>query len=182
MPATLFLIVGDGPDRAALEDRSRALGLADRVRFVGNRADVPDLLALIDVFVLTSHIEASPVSILEAFAMGKPVVATQVGSVAEAVRDGENGFLAPAGDGDAIAACNVELLQDPEKSAAMGMAGRQFVVRQASVEVMVSGYEQLIGDIYFAKHPTLASDARSGTIELPELCETVGGNVSAMNT
>ena len=182
MPATQFLIIGDGPDRAALEERSRALGLADRVRFVGNRADVPELLALMDVFVLTSHIEASPVSILEAFAMGKPVVATQVGSVAEAVRDGENGFLAPAGDGDALAARTVELLQNPATAAAMGKKGREFVVEQASVDVMVSGYEQLIGDIYFAKRPTLASAARSGTIELPELCDTVGGNVGAMNT
>jgi glycosyltransferase involved in cell wall biosynthesis len=182
IPTAQFLIVGDGPDRAALEERSRALGLADCVRFVGNRIDVPELLALMNVFVLTSHIEASPVSILEAFAMGKPVVATRVGSVAEAVRDGENGYLAPAGDGDAIAVRTVELLQNPAKAATMGMAGREFVVQQASVDVMVSGYEHLIGDIYFAKHPALASSAKSTTAELPALCETIGENVNVMNT
>ncbi len=77
LPAAHFLIVGDGPDRAALEERSRRLGLVDCVHFLGNRSDVPDLLALMDVFVLTSHIEASPVSILEAFAMCKPCVATR---------------------------------------------------------------------------------------------------------
>ncbi len=183
LPAAHFLIVGDGPDRTALEERSRGLGLADCVHFVGNRTDVPDLLMLMDVFVLTSHIEASPVSILEAFAMCKPVVATQVGSVAEALRHGENGYLAPAGDCDAIAARTIELLENPRQAAAMGRNGREFVVRHASVDVMVSGYEALIRDIYFMKKPALhRSAARPDVAELPQLCEAAGSNVDVMGT
>ncbi|HKD36727.1 MAG TPA: glycosyltransferase, partial [Pirellulales bacterium] len=69
-PDAQFLIVGDGPDRSALEDLSKRLGLANCVRFLGNRSDVPELLSLMDVFLLTSHNEASPVSIREAFAVG----------------------------------------------------------------------------------------------------------------
>ena len=153
LPETQFLIVGDGPDRAALEERSARLGLDDRVRFLGNREDIPELLSLFDVFLLTSHIEASPVSIREAFALGKPVVATRVGSVAEAVSDGQNGYLVDPGDAEAMTRRVVELLRDPEQARAMGLAGREYVERYASLEMMVSGYEDLIDEIYSRRRP-----------------------------
>ena len=80
VPGARFLIVGDGPKRAELEALAESFAIAEAVRFLGTRSDVPELLSLIDVLVLTSHIEANPVSILEAMAGGKPVVATRVGS------------------------------------------------------------------------------------------------------
>jgi glycosyltransferase involved in cell wall biosynthesis len=153
LPTAQFLIVGDGPDRAALEARSERLGLGDQVRFLGNRDDIPELLSLMDVFLLTSHIEASPVSIREAFALGKPVVATRVGSVCEAVSDGNNGYLVAPGDAEAMTRRVVELLRDPGQARAMGHAGREYVERSASLETMVGGYEDLIDEIYWQRRP-----------------------------
>ena len=95
------------------------------------------MLALADVFVLTSHMEANPVSILEAMAVEKPVVATRVGSVPETVLDGKTGFLATPGSAEEIASRMVELLQSPDAAAAMGRAGREEVIAHWSVERMV---------------------------------------------
>ena len=86
-----FLIVGDGPERRNLEAFARSRGVDRAVRFLGTRADIPAVLALLDVFSLTSKMEASPISILEALPWGKPVVATQVGSVGELVSEGQTG-------------------------------------------------------------------------------------------
>lgn len=92
-PNARFLVIGDGPQRTMLETLASELGLSDAVRFLGTRSDVPELLALTNVLVLSSHMEANPVSILEAMACGKPVVATHVGSIGEVVKDGATGFL-----------------------------------------------------------------------------------------
>ena len=93
-----FLIIGDGPRRPELELLAAQLGLSDCVHFLGKRFDVPELLGLLDVFVLTSHNEANPVSILEALATGKPVVSTAVGSIPETVLEGVTGYLVDPGD------------------------------------------------------------------------------------
>jgi glycosyltransferase involved in cell wall biosynthesis len=151
LPAAKFLIVGDGPERKKLETFTQALGLNDAVRFLGTRRDVPETLSLIDVVALTSHCEASPVSILEAMACEKPVVATRVGSVAETVLDGRTGYLADAGDAETLARCITELLTHPERAAAFGRSGREHVLLHGSLEQMVGGYEELIREIYEAK-------------------------------
>lgn len=151
MPQVQFLVVGDGPRRAELEILSRQLSLDESVRFLGARRDIPDLLALTDVFVLTSHMEANPVSILEAMAVEKPVVATRVGSVPETVLHGKTGFLTTPGSAEEIASRMVELLQSPDRGAAMGRAGREEVILHWSVERMVSGYEELLSEIYAGK-------------------------------
>lgn len=101
-----------------------------------------------DVFLLTSHNEASPVSIREAFALGKPVVATRVGSVGEVVSDGQNGYLVTPGDADAMTRRVLELFREPGLARAMGGAGREYVERYGSLETMVGGYEDLIHEIY----------------------------------
>ncbi len=151
MPDARFIIVGDGPMRPQLEQLSQSLGIADAVHFVGTRADIPELLSLCDVFSLTSHNEANPVSILEALATGKPVVATNVGSVCESVRSGETGFLAPAGDAEAISDRQCLLLTDRALAARMGANGRALVVEHWSLDHMVRGYEQLMLQIYRRK-------------------------------
>jgi glycosyltransferase involved in cell wall biosynthesis len=151
VPAARFLVVGDGPERPGLEALARQLGLAGVVRFLGTRADVPDLLRLIDVAVLTSHIEASPVSLLEAMASGKPVVATRVGSVEEAVLDGRTGYLLPPGTAEPLARRIVELLGRRDRGAAMGRAGRRHVLARWSLDRMVAGYQDLLAGIYAAK-------------------------------
>jgi glycosyltransferase involved in cell wall biosynthesis/3-hydroxyisobutyrate dehydrogenase-like beta-hydroxyacid dehydrogenase len=151
VPAAQFLIVGDGVERERLERLAAELNVADGVHFLGNRADVPELLALIDVFLLTSHIEASPVSILEALATGKPVVATRVGSVGESVPDGRVGYLVEPGDAAQMAEHVVELLQRPELARSLGAAGRRLVVERWSVDRMVEGYQSLLEELYSKK-------------------------------
>jgi glycosyltransferase involved in cell wall biosynthesis len=147
LPATRFLVIGDGPRRQELELLTQRLGLSTKVIFLGSRDDVPRLLAAMNVFVLTSHIEANPVSILEAMSAGRPVVATNVGSVSEAVADNKTGFLVAPGDADALTKQVLELLHNPVRCRAMGAAGRKAVVAQWSIECMVRGYEQLIETI-----------------------------------
>jgi glycosyltransferase involved in cell wall biosynthesis len=160
VPGARFLVIGDGPQLAALESLARRLGLAGAVRFLGTRADVPALLSLIDVVLLTSHTEASPVSLLEAMASEKPVVATRVGSVEEVVLDGRTGFLVPPGAAEELARRTVELLGSREPAAAMGRAGRQRVLESWSLAHMVEGYQDLLAGIYAAKAERWAARRR----------------------
>ena len=151
LPEARFLIVGDGPRRSELEELTRSLGVQERVLFLGTRSDIPQLLSLADVLVLSSHMEANPVSILEALACGKPVVAPRVGSIPESIEDGMNGYLFPAGDEEQLAARLAHLLECPEQAARMGAIGRERVVAQWSLERMVAGYQDLIDKIYRSK-------------------------------
>ncbi len=146
-----FLIIGDGPRRAELETLAAQLGLTDCVHFLGKRTDVPELLGLLDVFLLTSHNEANPVSILEALASGKPVVSTAVGSIPQTVIDGVTGYLVEPNDELTMAYRVSELLLDPAKSQRLGAAGRRLVIDNWSLERMVEGYEELIERIYRQK-------------------------------
>ncbi len=151
VPNAQFLIVGDGPMRSNLEDLARQLHLDDCVHFVGERADIPDILRMLDLFVLTSHIEANPVSILEAASTGLPVVATNVGSVSESVREGINGHLITPNDEESMSSRIVELLTHPQRARVMGAAGRAHVVANWSLDQMVNKYEELIATLYTEK-------------------------------
>lgn len=151
VPEARFLIVGDGPTREELQALARVLEVSHAAHFLGTRSDVPELLALIDVLALTSHMEANPVSILEAMAAGKPVVATRVGSVDRAVQEGRTGYLVSPGNEEEVAAWLVELLGNPAAAAELGRAGREFVVQHASIQRMVAGYEDLLSGIYGKK-------------------------------
>ena len=146
-----FVLVGNGPERDKLDRLTAELGLADVVHFLGARSDVPQILPLFDVFALTSKIEASPVSILEAQACGLPVVATRVGSIAESVIDDETGYLVTPGSVDEVADAMIRLLRSTELRQRLGSAARQFVVEHRSLQAMVSGYEELIGKLYEQK-------------------------------
>ena len=146
-----FLIVGDGPRRSHLESMTRELNLDRCVHFVGERSDIPDLLRIMDVFVLTSHIEANPVSILEAAATGLPVIATDVGSVSESVLDGRNGFLIEPDDQAAMHRRIAELFNCPDRARQMGAAGREHVIANWSLEQMVAKYEALLSSLYDKK-------------------------------
>lgn len=159
LPAAHFLIIGDGERRAALETLTAELQLGDCVHFLGTRSNIPELLSLVDVLALSSHMEANPVSILEALACGKPVVATRVGSIPESVKDGENGYLTPPGDADQMAARLVELLSDRSLVERFGRAGRERVVNCWSLERMVEGYQKLVHDIYLSKCSALPPPA-----------------------
>jgi glycosyltransferase involved in cell wall biosynthesis len=150
-PEAVFVVIGDGPRRADLERLADGLGMAPSLRFLGNRDDIPEVLRALDVLTLTSHNEANPVSILEGMACGKPIVATDVGSVAQSVHEGRTGHLTPPGDEALFAERVAGLLLDPLRARAWGDAGRKHVVETASLDVMVRGYERLLTDVYQSK-------------------------------
>lgn len=151
IPEARFLIIGDGPLRPQLAALAKNLEIDSAVHFLGTRSDIPDLLNLLDVLVLSSHMEANPVSILEALACGKPVVATRVGSIPESVHDGVHGYLVEPDDARQMAARVHYLLRHPETARRLGQAGREHVVANWSLARMVEGYQNLIGEIYQSK-------------------------------
>ena len=118
------MIVGDGPERERLERLAASLGIAQRVAFEGWQSDARDFLTTFDVFVLPSRFEGFPLVLLEAMLAGLPVVATDVGSVAEAVQDGETGLLVPPDDVQALNEALHTLLDDPDLRRKLGDAGR----------------------------------------------------------
>ena len=146
-PDAAFLIVGDGSQRGALEQLARSLHISHRVVFTGQRDDVPELLAVMDVLVLPSLYEGLPNAVLEAMAAGKPVIATRVGGTPEAVEDGVTGLLVPPRDPEALAEAIIALLQDQERAEAMGRAGRARVEKHFSVERMVQETEALYEEL-----------------------------------
>ena len=150
-PNAHFVIVGDGPERANVERTLSSLQLAGKVSLLGTRSDTPRLLAAMNVFALTSHNEASPVSILEALSCGVPVVSTRVGSVAESVHDQWNGFTVKPGDSDAICERIKYLLWNKSTADVMGSNGREHVQANHSLETMVRMYEHLIHSIFDRK-------------------------------
>lgn len=151
MPNTTFLIVGDGERRAELEALARTLGIADATRFLGWRDDMREVNADLDVAALTSHNEGSPVALIEAMAAARPVVATRVGGVPDVVHDGESGLLVPAGDANSFADALLQLLRDPERAAAFGLAGRQAVYPRHSSMRLIQDIETLYLELAHAK-------------------------------
>jgi glycosyltransferase involved in cell wall biosynthesis len=135
-------LVGDGPDRDALEARAAALGLADRVRFLGERADVDRLLPGMDVFVLSSREEGIPNALLEAMAAGRACVATAVGGTPEVLRDGETGWLVPPGEPGALADALAQALASPGEARRRGEAAGRAAREELSIEAMVRRHEE----------------------------------------
>ena len=150
LPRVRLAIAGDGPDRVALESESARLGISDRVRMLGEREDVAALLAACDLFVLPSLFEGLPVSVLEAMASARPVIATDVGGTTEVVSHGETGLLVPPEDAGSLADAITTLLEDPVLAARLAARGRALVEREFSATVMSERvaqlYDQLLGD------------------------------------
>ena len=143
IPDTRFALVGDGPLRSQLEDMSQELGLAPKVIFFGEQRDVGTYLSAFDIATLTSETEGCSNALLEAMALGKPVVATDVGGNREVVRHSETGFLVPRGNPEALAEAIVALVQDPDTALAMGQRAKEWVVTQFSLAKMVHEYQSL---------------------------------------
>ncbi len=138
-----LLLVGDGPLRGELEQLARSLGLADRIRFLGVRDDVADILAVADVFALTSVSEAASITLLEAMASQVPVVVTEVGGNPEIVRHGIDGLLAPRGDASAIAAAIVTLLEAPDTARALTRSAADRVATRYTLDRTIGRYYSL---------------------------------------
>jgi glycosyltransferase involved in cell wall biosynthesis len=140
----VVLVAGDGPERAAIEAEAQGLRLAPtRVRFLGFRSDVADLLAAADFFVLPSLTEGLPLSVLEAMAAALPVISTPVGGVPEVVRDGEEGLLVPVDDGAALGQAIDQLARDPGLRKRLASAARRRAEQSFSFDNMARRYEEL---------------------------------------
>jgi glycosyltransferase involved in cell wall biosynthesis len=119
--------------RQHLEEQARALGIEDRVRFLGWRADLARIYAATSVFLLTSANEGTPVALIEAMASGVAGVSTDVGGVADVISSDAIGFLAPAGDVERLSQAVAALLDDPARRAAVGAAARASVFSRFEV-------------------------------------------------
>ncbi|MCS7467944.1 glycosyltransferase [Stieleria sp. ICT_E10.1] len=163
-PQLHWVVVGDGPERGAIERLAKELQVADRVHLLGTRHDTPRLLSALDVFTLCSLNEASPVSILEAFACEVPVVASDVGSVGETVIDDRTGRLFASEDLGAMSRAIEQLLGDPALRRRMGRAGRDLVLRTGSLESMVAGYQNLATSLYDQACPQHSAVAKQAPV------------------
>jgi glycosyltransferase involved in cell wall biosynthesis len=137
-----LLLVGDGPERSAIETEIARLSLQKSVTLLGVRSDIPEILAASDVFLLSSTREALPLAVLEAMAAGLPVVATNVGDLPMIVKEGVTGLLVNPDDERAFANALFELLSDANRAKELGSRGRK-LAEGFSVEAMVRAYESL---------------------------------------
>ena len=140
--ATLCM-VGDGPDRALLEQRAHDLGIVRDTLFLGYQEDVAPFYAAFDALVLPSSNEGTPVSVIEALGAGRPVVATRVGGVPDVVSEGEDGFLVEPGATEELAARLGQLARDPVLRERMGKHGRERVLPRYAVERLVDDVDRL---------------------------------------
>lgn len=131
-----FLVIGDGPLRTQLEARRSGLGLDGRVIFTGVLRDIPATLAALDLVAFSSLWEGLPVTMLEAMAMARPVVATAVGGIPGVLCDGENGVLVRAGDPEALAHGLLRVLRDPQLARRLGQQAREVVLQHYSAQTM----------------------------------------------
>lgn len=137
VPRVKFIIVGDGPRRHHLEEMTSKLGMDSHVMFVGWREDVKKFFSIMDVFVITSLIEGASFAILEAMALAKPVIASNVGGNPELVVNGETGYLVQHNDVNALANRIINVLTDKQTALEMGQAGRKRVVMNFQAKQMV---------------------------------------------
>ncbi len=142
-PRIRLLIVGDGDERTAIEQTVAERNLHEHVRLVGTRTDVPRLLEAADVFLLTSISEGIPLTVIEAMAAARPVVATRVGGLPEMVEHGVTGFLCEPRNDRAVASRLVELALVPERGHLMGRAGRITAERRFSLQQMLRTYAEI---------------------------------------
>jgi len=154
-----FLCAGEGPEGEYLTDRIAQLGLGERVFLLGHRLDVPAILARCQAACLCSSAEGLSNALMEAMASRLPIVATRVGGNPELVREGENGFLVPYGDAQALAEALRALLSAPEQAREMGLRGRRRVESALSMEMMAEGhgalYRRALGGAPVVREPQL---------------------------
>ncbi|TCJ13310.1 N-acetyl-alpha-D-glucosaminyl L-malate synthase BshA [Flaviaesturariibacter flavus] len=145
IPAKL-LFVGDGPERATAEGLSRELGVCDEIRFVGKQEQMEDILAIADLFLLTSEYESFGLAALEAMAAGVPVISTNAGGLGEIMIDGKTGYMGAIGDIDTMSRRAVEILQDDERLQQFKKDAAEHA-NHFDIHNIIPTYEQLYDDV-----------------------------------
>jgi len=138
-----LLVVGDGPLKTHLEKRVLSLGLKDNIIFTGFRSDIREVLSCLDILILPSLLEGFPMIILEAMAMAKPIVASDIPGIREQIIDGKNGILVPVKDSNALAIAIINILAERKVAENIGLAARKTVDEKFSIERMVAETESL---------------------------------------
>ncbi len=153
----VLLLVGHGSMQQETESLAQSLELGDRIRFLGVRSDVPEVMAAADGYVMSSAWEGMPIALLEAAAAGLPIVATRVGGNHEVVREGESGYLVPPRDHEGLAAAMLRLMEQPaEERRAMGDRGREHVRVHYGLSRVVERWEDLYRQVSARKGLNLA--------------------------
>ena len=142
-----LIIVGDGPQRQALSELVGKLGISSRVYFVGFQASCEKYLSAMDIFALTSDSEGTPLALLEAWAVGLPVVVTAVGGLPELVTENVTGKLVSRGDADAISNVLMELATDRSLRQRLSVHGQQFARSRFDRRTMAMEYDNLYRDL-----------------------------------
>jgi glycosyltransferase involved in cell wall biosynthesis len=150
LPGVVLALAGEGPERATLEARAVSLGIQDRVRFLGFRDDVPELLSACDVVALPSLYEGSSLSVLEAMAAERAIVSSDIAGTNELIEHGRSGLLVASGDATALAAALRRLLADDRLRASLGRCARERVEHAFTASAMAGAvervYEQVLAD------------------------------------
>ncbi len=151
-PRARFLVVGEGPARPRIYDKIKELDLEENVLITGHREDIPEILSITDVAVLTSEsYEGVPQAVLQYLAMERPVIATDVGSVSEAIKDGETGILVPPNSARNVAEGILRLLNDKELGQRLGKNGRKLVEEKFNNQTMMEATLNLYHHLYKVK-------------------------------
>jgi len=153
-PHATFVFLGEGPLLGQLQQLAAGLGISGHVMFMGARQDVPECLAAFDLFAFPSINEGMGRALIEAMAVGVPVVATRVGGIPDVVADGETGLLVPARDETALADALLKLLRDPARRQAYGQAARRSMDERFDVKAMVRAIDRLYDVVWYEKHPS----------------------------
>jgi glycosyltransferase involved in cell wall biosynthesis len=172
VPCATLTIAGDGPEAENLREQARALGISDRVSFIGLRDDLEQLLPRADVFVHNSHVEAFGLCIAEAMACGRAVIASKVGGVPELVEDGQSGLLVPPGDVGALAGAIERLLGDVALRQRLGENARarivqRFGLRRSAVEHL-TWCEEAFAERSRFHRAVRGEAARSDVLRIPQ--------------
>ena len=142
-PTIKLLIIGDGPESKNIQQIIKNLNLSDNVQLLGFRRDIRDFLSIMDIFVLSSISEGTSMTVLEAMAMARPIVATDVGGNSKLVTNNETGFLVPPKNPEALALKIIEILENKEMAKSMGLKGQQRICEHFNVKTMTTRYENL---------------------------------------
>jgi glycosyltransferase involved in cell wall biosynthesis len=145
----VFLLIGDGDFKSKLKESARKLNLGDKIIFAGKRLDVPQLLSIMDIFVLPSLLEGQPMALFEAMAAKKPIVATKVGDVSKILRQGICGMLVPPSNADAIAEAVLTLIASTDKAGLMASLAYSEVSEKYSSKQMANKYLDVYKSLCF---------------------------------
>ena len=150
-PNAKFLLVGQGPLEEEMKEKAIHVAARQQIIFTGPRSDIPDLMSAMDIFVLASLFEGLPNVLLEAMALGKPVVATKVGGIPELIESKGDGILVPPQDPEELAKAVLTLLENPAKAKAMGERGAEKIKNHFLLDRMIDQYDHLYYSLARAK-------------------------------